>query len=41
MEKEGPMNESTIKIRPIKANYFDAVVGIDQSVFKSSPYGVL
>ena len=30
------MNESTIKIRLMKADDFDAVVGIDEKVFKSS-----
>jgi hypothetical protein len=35
MEKQGPMNESTIKIRPMKADDFDAAVGIDESVFKA------
>ena len=30
------MNESTIKIRLMKADDFDAVVGIDEKVFKAS-----
>jgi hypothetical protein len=33
--KKAPMNESTIKIRLMKADDFDAVVGIDESVFKA------
>lgn len=36
MVKEGPMNESTIKIRPMKADDFDVVAGIDESVLKAS-----
>jgi predicted N-acetyltransferase YhbS len=35
-KKGGPMNESTIKIRLMKADDFDAVVGIDEKVLKAS-----
>jgi ribosomal protein S18 acetylase RimI-like enzyme len=37
LRKEGgPMNETTIKIRLMKAEDFDAVVGIDEKVLKAS-----
>ena len=35
-EIEGPMNESTIKIRLMKPDDFDAVVGIDEKILKDS-----
>jgi ribosomal protein S18 acetylase RimI-like enzyme len=35
-DKGGPMTESTIKIRLMKAEDFDAVVGIDEKVLKAS-----
>ncbi len=35
-EKGVPVNESTIKIRLMKADDFDAVVGIDEKILKSS-----
>jgi predicted N-acetyltransferase YhbS len=38
-EKGGPMNKSTIKIRLMKADDFDAVVGIDEKVLKTSRPG--
>jgi ribosomal protein S18 acetylase RimI-like enzyme len=35
-EKGGPMNKNTIKIRLMKADDFDSVVGIDEKVFKAA-----
>ena len=36
IERGGPMNESAIKIRLMKAEDFDAVVGIDKKVLKNT-----
>ena len=35
-EKGGPVNKSSIKIRLMKADDFDAVVGIDEKILKAS-----